>query len=177
MVKFVGKIIVFTLIGILFYLATPNAGYLIYVTLVFGAIIWFYYEVTYRKRKIYPAILMGIFLMSFDWFFENLGAVFGLWTTHMSYLPVWHVPIEIMMLTLIGGTAWAMHLPKKIKKDFIIVESFIFAFFGSLGEYLLIQNFVMKYYGGWTSILAFISYFFSWLLLFYIWSIIVKKTH
>lgn len=175
--KLAGKVVIFSIIGVFFWLLTPNTGYAIYATLMFGAFLWLFYELILRKERIYPAILLGIFLMLFDWIFENLGAVYGLWTTHQSQLLVWSVPIEIMIVTLVGGTAWAMHLPKKIKKEFVIIESLIFAFFGSLGEYLLIQNYVMVYSGGWISAYAFISYFISWLILFWIWKIISKKVH
>ncbi|MBI4176546.1 MAG: hypothetical protein HY518_05050 [Candidatus Aenigmarchaeota archaeon] len=86
-------IIVFSFVGFLFYLLTPGAGYLIYVILDFAAIALFLAAAKKKKNMIKEAVLLGLFLMAFDWVVENAGAVAGLWTTHRSVYPVWFVPI------------------------------------------------------------------------------------
>lgn len=173
----VTKVVVFSIIGLIFWLLTPNAGLITYAILVGGAIIWFLYE-TNQKNKISlirHAIIMGLFLMIFDFIAENIGAFAGLWTSPQSIFSVIAVPIEIIALCFIGGYAWAMHLPLKPDKVYMVFEILIFGFFGALGEYLLILNGMMIYTGGWTSIHAFIAYAAVWLLLFGVWYKVIRK--
>ncbi len=121
------------------------------------------------------AIGMGLFLMVFDFIFENLGAFSGLWTSPQSIFSVITVPIEIMSLTFIGGYAWAMHLPLKQDRTYIFFETLIFGFFGALGEYLLIMNGMMLYMNGWTSIHAFFAYIIVWVILFGVWYKVIRR--
>jgi len=173
----IAKIILFSLIGVAFWLLTPNAGLITYAILVLGAIIWLIYETAQKKNRhlIKHGILMGIFLMIFDFIVENIGFFAGLWTSPQSLYSVISVPIEIMALTLIGGTAWAIHLPQKFDKAYVIFESLIFGFFGALGEYLLILNSMMVYTNGWTSAHAFFGYIITWLILFWVWYKVIRK--
>ncbi|MCX6815770.1 MAG: hypothetical protein NT120_02880 [Candidatus Aenigmarchaeota archaeon] len=165
------KAVVFLLVGLFFLYMTPNAGLLTYATLVGLAFIWAVYETAKSKKRklIKSAFLLGLFLMVFDFIVENLGFFGGLWTSPRSIFPVISVPIEIMVLTLIGGYAWGMHLPLKLDKDYMIVEVLVFGFFGAIGEKLLILNGMMIYTNGWTSVHAFIGYAITWLILFGVW--------
>ncbi|MCJ7579832.1 MAG: hypothetical protein MUP98_04775, partial [Candidatus Aminicenantes bacterium] len=62
---------------------------------------WIYSK---RIKKIWKhALLLGIFLMTFDWIFENLGAHFGFWFSYDSAFFVLAVPIEVMIAALFGG--------------------------------------------------------------------------
>jgi len=165
------KIVVFSLIGVFFWYLTPNAGLVTYATLVIGAFILFVYETVKTKKKpfIKYALLLGLFLMVFDFIVENLGFYAGLWTSPQSLFSVISVPIEIMALTVIGGYAWGMHLPLKFDKVYMVFEVLIFGFFGALGEYLLILNNMMIYTNGWTSVHAFFGYVITWIILFGVW--------
>ncbi len=165
------KVIVFSLIAVFFYSLTPNAGLVTYGTLVVLAIIWFVYETAKPKKKpfIKYALLLGLFLMVFDFVVENLGFFAGLWTSPRSLFSVISVPIEIMALTFLGGYAYGMHLPLKFDKMYMVFEVLIFGFFGALGEYLLILNNMMIYTNGWTSIHAFFGYVITWIILFGVW--------
>ena len=165
------KFFTFSLIGVFFWLLTPNVGLYTYATLVSLALIWFIYETTRPEKKpvIKQALLLGLFLMLFDFVVENAGFFTGLWTSPRSIFSVLSVPIEIMVLTFVGGSAWAMHLPIKPNLIFMVFETLIIAFFGALGEYLLILNNMMVYTNGWTSVHAFFGYAITWIILFSIW--------
>ena len=171
------KIVVFSLVGAWFLFLTPNAGLLTYATLLALASAWFVYETLKQKKShlIKYAVLLGLFLMVFDFIVENLGFFSGLWTSPNSIYSVISVPIEIIFLTFIGGYSWSMHLPPKFDSVYMIFESLIFGFFGALGEYLLILNGMMVYTNGWTSFHAFAGYFITWLILFFMWYKVIRK--
>ncbi|MFH0832849.1 MAG: hypothetical protein V1900_03970 [Candidatus Aenigmatarchaeota archaeon] len=171
------KAIVFSLIGVFFWFLTPNAGLLTYATLVVLASVWLGYEIAKPKKRnmIKYALLLGVFLMVFDFIVENLGFYSGLWTSPQSIFSVISVPIEIIALTFIGGFAWAMHLPLKFDKVYMLFEVLIFGFFGALGEYLLIVNKMMIYTNGWTSLYAFFGYAVTWIILFAVWYKVIRR--
>lgn len=147
-----------------------DVGYPILPILVASALVWFVYEYVHgiNKKELNSAFEIGLFLMLFDFAVENLGAVFGLWEVTESLFKVIHVPIEIMALTLIGGTAWALAQPKKFNKINSALDILLFSVFGAVGEFLLIKNGIMFYSGGWTSIHAFLGYFITWNILHYL---------
>ncbi|MBI4021467.1 MAG: hypothetical protein HY369_04430 [Candidatus Aenigmarchaeota archaeon] len=171
------KVVVFSLVGALFWMLTPTAGLLTYGTLVVLAAVWLLYELAQPKKRplVRDAFLLGLFLMVFDFVVENLGFFAGLWTSPQSLVSVISVPIEIMVLTLVGGTAWALHLPLKLDTSYLAIESLIFGAFGALGEYLLILNGMMIYTNGWTSFHAFVGYVVTWIILFGVWYKGIRK--
>jgi hypothetical protein len=171
------KASVFVLVGLFFWYLTPNGGLNTYRTLIILAAIWAVYETAkpYKKDLRKSAFLLGLFLMIFDFVVENLGYFGGLWTSPRSAYPVISVPIEIIALTLIGGYAWAMHLPRKFNKAYFCFEILIFGFFGALGEFLLIKNGMMIYTNGWTSVYAFLGYVGTWIVLFAVWYKLVRR--
>lgn len=180
--KLLWKVTVFSLLATLFFLLTPNLGYFGYLILDICAVGWFLLEYFFTEVRniIKKALILGLFLMSFDWLFENFGALINLWETHGSLFSIGAVPIEIMFLALIGGTAWAMHLPKKFNRVFAFFECLIFAFYGALGEYLLIKNNLMTYITRntsfiWRSLHAFTAYFITWIILFTLWYKVINK--
>jgi hypothetical protein len=172
-----GKVVVFSLIGVFFWLLTPNAGLAAYATLVVLAVVWAAYETMRPKKKPLAkyAILLGLFLMMFDFIVENIGFFASLWTSPQSIMSVVSVPLEIMVLTFVGGYAWAMHLPRNLDRAYIIFEVLLFGFFGALGEYLLILNNMMVYMNGWTSVHAFLGYAITWVILFCVWYKGIRK--
>lgn len=167
----------FVLIGMIFFALTPNGGTVLYWLLVASAVMWFLYEHNKNKKfNLAKAIGLGVFLMFFDWFVETYGLFLGQWKTAGSLFAVGPVvPVEIMLLCLIGGTAWAMHFPKKFSWLYIAGDTLIFAFFGTLGEYLMQLNGLMVYMNGWTSGHAFIGYAITWLIMSVAWYRVLKK--
>ncbi len=173
--KLLGKFMAFSLIGIFFYSVTPNAGYSMYITLIATALVWLFYEWNFNGRPLNPAWKLGVFLVVFDWIIENAGGLLGLWYTKHSLFTIGYVPIEIIALTFIGGTAWAMHLPDRINRNFLYLECLLFGFFGAFGEYLFQLNGLMVYGNSWTSTHAFFGYTIAWFILFGVWYTIINK--
>jgi len=142
-------------------------GYVILPLLVASAIAWLLYEYS-RGRKpaeLRAAAFIGLFLMLFDFAVQNAGGALGLWQVTQTALRVIYVPIEIMLLTLVGGTAWALAQPKRFGLVDSALDIALFSVFGMVGEFLLIRNGVMLYSGPWTSALAFAGYFATWCIL------------
>jgi hypothetical protein len=173
--KLLGKFMVFSLIGIFFYSVTPNAGYAMYITLIATALAWLFYEWNFHGKPVIPALSLGVFLVVFDWIIENAGGILGFWYTKHSIFTVGYVPIEIMVLILVGGTAWAMHLPARLNKKFVYLECLLFGLFGAFGEWLFQLNDLMVYGNGWTSIHAFFGYAIVWFILFWVWYTVINK--
>jgi hypothetical protein len=145
-------------------------GYLVLPVLLVSAVIWLIYEYSrgVKKKNLNAAFEIGLFLLLFDFAVENLGALFDLWQFTETMMHVITVPIEIMGLTLIGGTAWALAQPKKFNRINSAFDILLFSLFGMVGEFLLIQNGMMFYSGGWTSAHAFLGYFITWSILHYL---------
>lgn len=157
--------ILFAVLAVAFILLKP--GRLIYFILVACACGWFFLQ---RKRhpvrsETRSAIYVGLFLMVFDFIVENAGGFLGLWKTYGSILPIYFVPVEIMMLCLVGGTAWALYLPKKFNWNYSILDIVFFSLFGAIGEAVLMHNSLIAYTGGWTSVHAFFGYLVTWIIL------------
>lgn len=58
------------------------------------------------RKNLEIALTIGVFLMSFDFVFENVGTLlFEYWGTRGSYLFVLAVPVEVMLACFFGGTA------------------------------------------------------------------------
>jgi hypothetical protein len=139
----------------------------IWWTLALLAFAWlvFEYALTRETASLKKAFLMGLFLMAFDFVFENSGTFFGLWKSSHSLFPVLTVPVEVMLVCLFGGAAWYMYLPKKFVPLHSAADILLFAFFGALGEIVLIGHGMMAYYGWWTSYHAFLAYGITWVVL------------
>lgn len=133
--------------------------------LVFSSILWLGLEVYQKKGDVKKGMQIGLFLVVFDFVVQNIGKMMGLWESYKSSFMVMAVPIEVMLICCIGGTAWALYLPKKFNLVHTVCDILIFSFFGSLGEFLLINGGLLKYSGGWTSIHAFFAYMVTWIIL------------
>ena len=132
------------------------------------------------RSNVKIALIVGLFLMIFDFAFENIGTlVFGLWGTSGSSLFIIAVPIEVMITCFLGGAAWALYimsahamLLSKLKsrfgyilRYFVGLDILFFGMGGATAEWCLIQRSAMYYAKGWTSIHAFVAYSATWLLL------------
>ncbi|MEW6329365.1 MAG: hypothetical protein AB1468_04570 [Candidatus Micrarchaeota archaeon] len=139
--------------------------------LVMAALAWFVVELKINwsePRRIEKAIYIGLFLMLFDFAVENSGRTLGYWTSYQSASFVLAVPVEVMLICVMGGAAWALYLPRKFNLTHSVLDILTFALFGSLGEYLLGVNGLLIYGGGWTSLHAFAGYGATWMILHYI---------
>jgi len=138
----------------------------------------------YRKatrKNLEVALFIGVFLMVFDFVFENVGTlVFGYWGTKGSSLFILAVPIEVMLACFFGGTAWALyvlsahalfvskyqsHSNMPLRFSLILLDLFFFGAGGAAAEWFLIQRGVMYYSMGWTTPHAFVAYFATWTML------------
>ncbi|MBN2095231.1 MAG: hypothetical protein JW727_04230 [Candidatus Aenigmarchaeota archaeon] len=171
------KVALFAAIAYFFRILTPDAGYVTYTTLLVIATLWLIYELMQpeKRRILKPALTLGFFLMALDFILQNLGFYAGLWSSPNSVFTVLAVPIEIMALALIGGSAWALHLPDRPDHEYISIEIMIFSVFGAIGEHLLILNGMMAYSGAWTAVHAFFGYVIVWMVLFQVWYAWLRK--
>ena len=167
----------FCILALAFYYLKP--GYLIWPILILSAVAWLFIEFKKSKNNLKilkKALTLGIFLMLFDFIVENIGAYLNLWTAvQTTIFHVIAVPIEVMLVCIIGGAAWAMAQPKKPMLSNEFLDIIFFAFFGALGEYTLIQNNAMQYFTFWNSILAFTGYIITWAILHLAWHKIFSK--
>jgi len=146
------------------------------------SVILFLFE--YRKstpKNLKAALLLGTFLMVFDFVFENVGTlIFGYWWTQGSSLFILAVPIEVMLTCFFGGTAWALYVLSahtsfmskyrnqsnpSLRYSLILLNLLFFGAGGAAAEWCLIQRGVMYYAGGWTTPHAFVAYFATWTML------------
>lgn len=166
--KLKGLLVLFVALAALFLYAQP--GRLVYAVLVSCSGGWLLFELKYdgSGRKIKNAFLVGVFLMAFDFAVENTGGFLGYWTTHQSVFLVYYVPVEIMLVCTLGGIAWALYLPRVFDWKYSMLDIVFFAFFGAVGEALLIRNGLMVYTCGWTSVHAFFGYFVTWVVLHFV---------
>jgi len=138
----------------------------------------------YRKstpKNLKAALLLGTFLMVFDFVFENVGTlVFGYWGTTGSSFPILAVPIEVMLTCFFGGTAWALYVLSahtsfiskyrnqsnpSLRYSLILLNLLFFGAGGAAAEWSLIQRGAMYYARGWTTPHAFVAYFATWTML------------
>lgn len=148
-----------------------------YLTLATIAAIWCMAELRLNRKDIGAvrrAALVGIFLMALDFAFQNSGWLLGLWQTHGSVLAIGVVPVEIMLICLIGGTAWALYLPRSYDRLQTLMDILVFATYGTLGEYMLRLIGLMEYYQWWNAGWAFLAYALVWVLLHFVKYRVVK---
>ncbi|MEM2175041.1 MAG: hypothetical protein QXI58_05415, partial [Candidatus Micrarchaeia archaeon] len=67
-------------------------------------------------------IKVGIFLLIFDFIFENSGLLLGFWHTTGSYFQIFAVPIEVMGIAFLAGFTYAI-LFKEFELDLAIFSS------------------------------------------------------
>ncbi len=155
----------FIFLGIILYFL--QLGQLSWYVLLVSAIGWFAIEMRANPKHLGNAIKLGLFLLVFDFIIENSGWIFGLWHT-ISQFHVGVVPIQVMLVALFGGAAWAMYMPKKFNLNHSMANCIVFALFGALGEWLLIRQGIFVYSLWWNSILAFFAYLITWIVLTFV---------
>jgi len=163
-------ITLFTALGALIYLGMMPAN-IIYIILVTCAVVWCLAELRLNRAepdRIVRAAAVGLFLMVFDFGFQNSGWLLGLWTTHNSAIAIGIVPVEVMLVCLIGGTAWALYLPRNYSRLHSVMDILVFATYGALGEYMLGVAGLMSYYQWWNPGWAFLAYGITWIVLHFV---------
>jgi hypothetical protein len=167
----------FTVLALLFQ-GGAVSGEPVYLLLAILAAGWLAFEIAFRKPthgSLASALAIGAFLMSFDFAFENLGWVLGLWSTSGSILAVGVVPVEIMALAFLGGTAWALYLPKRFHFQVSAMDVVVFACFGALGERIFQNIGLMAYYSWWNTGFALLSYAAVWVMLHFIRYVVLPQ--
>ena len=142
-------------------------GQLSWYLILASALVWFGLEASENPGRLASGMKVGAFLLVFDFIFENSGWLAGLWHTK-SQVAVGVVPLQVMGIAFFGGTAWALYLPRRFNLWHSLVDCLVFAFFGALGEHLLIGQVLFVYEGWWTSYDAFAAYFLTWVVLHYV---------
>ncbi len=166
MIKPIKLVSLFTILGVLFWYLPTEHVRIIWWILDVCAIGWLAIEFRGRSQQdLKKAVEVGVFLMVFDFIVENIGKVLGLWETYNSILFVGAVPVEVMILALAGGTAWALYQPSRFSGWYTFAGILIFATFGTIGEYIIAEKGLMVYMGGWSSLHAFFGYALSWTIL------------
>jgi hypothetical protein len=136
---------------------------------VFSAIIF-----QVQTHLFIPALICGVFIMVFDWVFENLGAKSGYWYSKESAFFVKAVPIEVMISAVSGGFGWILLMPESFDISYTLLVSLIISIGGALGENTLQKAGKMKYGNGWTWLHAFVAYFLVWLFISLVWYFVIK---
>lgn len=155
----------FVIIGALLY--SVDVGQLSWYLILGSSLVWFAIEARENRGRILEGMKIGAFLLVFDFVFENSGWLAGLWYTK-SQVAVGVVPLQVMGIAFFGGTAWALYLPRRFSLSHSIADSLVFAFFGALGEWLLIGQVLFVYQQWWTSYDAFVAYFLTWVILHFV---------
>jgi hypothetical protein len=151
--------------GAIFFLY-PN-----WLILPLTAFSWFLLEIYFtadpKMGKIKHALFLGLFLLIFDFIFENLGGSMGYWVTKQSHLFVMAVPLEVMITCLFGGASFSiLNSSFGWNQKTLLLNLILWSIGGTISEfYLRLVNF-MEYGNGWLSFPhAFISYLITFLIL------------
>jgi hypothetical protein len=144
-----------------------NLGQLSWYVALASAVVWFWLEGRENRSRLSEGMKVGAFLLAFDFVFENSGWLAHLWYTK-SQFAIGVVPLQVMGIAFFGGTAWALYLPRRFNLWHSVADCLVFAFFGALGERLLIGQVLFVYQQWWTSYDAFIAYFGTWAILHYV---------
>ena len=121
-----------------------------------------------KKETYNRAFKLGLFLVIFDFIFENAGLLAGYWYTSGSVLQLGAVPIEVVGIAFCAGYAYSLLFKEKYQKfnwEIGFFTSLLIAVVGTLIEAILVSQGVLTYTGGWTSMHALISYFITFFIM------------
>jgi len=144
-VVFIPSIILFSLI--LPSLPPSSFWFLILVP----AVVWFVAELKINredKRRIIKAITIGMLLVIFNLIINYTGAIRGIYTISSQYSLFFILgnPVELLLISLFGGAAWFLHLPKKFDLFYSTADIIMLSSFGTMTElFILIPNNLMTY--------------------------------
>lgn len=121
-----------------------------------------------KRVDVKPFVALGLFLALFDFAFETVGGIVGIWTSSGSVFPIGFVPVEVFLIAFAAGVAYSIVVPPKFSLKFGIASSLLIAVVGTGIEALLLGAGLLHYAGGWTSWHALVAYFLTFLLLHYV---------
>lgn len=129
--------------------------------LIIAAAIWLLAIKTKKlnKKETEKAVTFGIGLLIFDFIFESIGAMLGLWTINESLFMIGAVPFEVSLIAFFAGYVFTMVFPRKIKPPMGALFIFLIAVIGVSFEIILVHYGVLTYLAGWTSFHALVAYF------------------
>ena len=116
------------------------------------------------KAEFGKAVKLGMFLVVFDFIFENIGAAVGLWHTAGSSLQLLAVPVEVVGIAFCSGFVYSLLFSKMKRAELIFICSII-AVAGTVLEAALIKDGMLFYTGWWNSYLAYVSYLIAFFML------------
>lgn len=153
------KVIALSVIGLLVWAFTPKYGLEAYWILLASAGVWLAFGVITKRKKVllHNAILIGAFLLVIAFTVHNAGAFGGMWINVISSFFLLAAPWEFLLLAFLGGTAWALTLPKDWNRNIVLLEAGIFGVLGALGESIFLEKGLLEYLN-WSSIHAFFTY-------------------
>jgi len=154
----------------------------LWIPLLLLAIAVFAIVTTKCKELLKPALVLGLFLMVFDFLFESLGAVLGLWHINPanSILMLGVVPVEVLLIAFFAGATYYYILAPKTDFKRMVFTALMIATAGMVLEKELIALNHMTYspdsatFISWNPIYAFIAYFAVFTLLYFIKGIVHK---
>ncbi|MCX8202638.1 MAG: hypothetical protein N3G74_02440 [Candidatus Micrarchaeota archaeon] len=111
------------------------------------------------------AVKLGVFLLAFDFVFENAGLLLGYWNTSGSILQIGAVPIEVMGIAFCAGFTYAVLFQKRFDWQLGFFSSVWIAAAGTAIEAILVGFEVLNYAGGWTSLHAFAAYVVAFMIM------------
>jgi len=135
-----------------------------WLTMVLPSILFFMVlTLIFRKKESYRikiGLLVGLFLMVFDFVVENLGKIFGFWESFYSIQFVLAVPIEVMIICIFTGANWAMLLPVKRDPKFSILYVLTTgSVLNYIEDYIIMSlGYMSPHANGWTPFICWLSY-------------------
>jgi hypothetical protein len=126
----------------------PSSFWLI---LLGAAFLWFMVELRFNwtdKERIKRALIIGILLVVFNLVINYSGLIRGLYviSSRHSLFYILANPAELLLLSLFGGTAWFLHLPKKFNLLYSVSDVVMLSSFGTITELLILtKSGLMRY--------------------------------
>ncbi|WP_091690633.1 hypothetical protein [Methanococcoides vulcani] len=126
-------------------------------------------------KNLSEALKLGLYLAIFDFFFENLGGYFGLWTTKNSILFLGFVPIEVFFIATLAGATYYLLFPRNWDTATALSTSFLIAVVGAMLEAGLVSGGYLEYMNWWNSYWAVLAYFLTFLMMYKVNLLITKS--
>ncbi len=126
---------------------------------LFGVLYW-----AFPPRDKGRVLKLGLFLALFDFFFENAGALASFWVSRNSVLFIGASPVEIFVVALFAGGAYALIFLPKFEWRAAGLVALPIAVAGTAIEALMIWQGSLEYSLGWTFLLALPAYWLAFIL-------------
>jgi len=127
-----------------------------------------------KRKNLFEALKLGLFLAVFDFFFENLGGHFDLWVTKNSVLFMGFVPIEVFCIATLAGATYYLLFPRTWDPSTALSTSFLIAVVGAMLEAGLVAVDYLEYMTWWNSYWAVVAYFLTFLMMYRVNLLITK---